>query len=72
MAIETMTITIDSRESRGTNMNENVHGAKVQHLIYNVKNASGNMMVIVTRVLSVGPSIDCQDFHDWIYHYFNQ
>ena len=35
-------------------MDENVHGAKVQHLIYSVKNASGNMVAIVTRVLSVG------------------
>ena len=35
-------------------MDENVHGAKVQHLRYNVKHASGIIMVIVTRVLNVG------------------
>ena len=35
-------------------MDENVHGAKVQHLRYNVKHVSGIIMVIVTRVLNVG------------------
>ena len=35
-------------------MNQHVYGAKVQHLIYNVGNATCILMVNVTGVLSVG------------------